>query len=147
MRASKYRMRAALARFPQVRLRPLPDPAGDTGCFLITTYPSPEVARRVNQRMKADGIGTWPQGTSNVVMTDWGMHLYYNIPSLVKKTSVAPGFPWGLVENQGLVPEYGKGACPVADSLFERSILLPIPSCLTREDEDDIIRAFEEALA
>jgi 8-amino-3,8-dideoxy-alpha-D-manno-octulosonate transaminase len=147
MRASKYRMRAALARFPQVRLRVVPDPAGDTGCFLITTYPSPEVARRVNQRMKADGIGTWPQGTSNVVMTDWGMHLYYNIPSLVKKTSVAPGFPWGLAENQGLVPEYGKGACPVADSLFERSILLPIPSCLTREDEDDIIRAFEEALA
>ena len=147
MRASKYRMCAALARFPQVRLRPVPDPAGDTGCFLITTYPSPEVARRVNQRMKADGISTYPQGTSNVVMTDWGMHLYYNIPSLVKKTSVAPGFPWGLVENQGLVPEYGKGACPVADSLFERSILLPIPSCLTREDEDDIIRAFEEALA
>jgi dTDP-4-amino-4,6-dideoxygalactose transaminase len=79
-------------------------------------------------------------------MTDWGMHLYYNIVSLVKKTSVAPGFPWGLAENRGLVPEYGKGVCPVADSLFERSILLPIPSCLSRDDETDIIRAFEAAL-
>jgi 8-amino-3,8-dideoxy-alpha-D-manno-octulosonate transaminase len=147
MRASKYRIRAALARFPQVRLRAVPDPAGDTGCFLIATFPSAQVARRVNQRMRADGIVTWPQGCSNIVMTDWGMHLYYNIPSLVNKTSVAPGFPWGLAENRGLVPEYGKGECPAADSLFERSILLAIPSLLTREDEDDIIRAFEEALA
>lgn len=147
MHASKYRIRAALARLPQVQSRPVPDPAGDTGCFLITTYPSAAVARRVNERMRADGIVTYPQGTSNVLMTDWGMHLYYNIPSLVQKTSVAPGFPWGLAENQGLVPEYGKGACPVADSLFERSILLPIPSCLSRGDEDDIIRAFEEALS
>ena len=146
MRTSKYRIVAALARFPQVRLRKIQDPAGDTGCFLITTYPSPEAARRVNESLKADGIGTYPQGTSNVVMTDWGMHLYYNIVSLVKKTSVAPGFPWGLAENRGLVPEYGKGVCPVADSLFERSILLPIPSCLSSDDESDIIRAFEAAL-
>jgi len=147
MRASKYRIRAALARFPQVRLRRVSDPAGDTGCFLIATYPSPDAARRVNRRTRADGIVTWPQGCSNVVMTDWGMHLYYNIPSLVKKTSVAPGFPWALAENRGLVPEYGKGVCPAADSLFERSILLPIPSRLTRQDEDDIIRAFDAALA
>ena len=42
--------------------------------------------------------------------------------------------------------DYGKGTCPVADSLFERSILLAIPSCLTRQDEDDIIRAFDKVL-
>jgi dTDP-4-amino-4,6-dideoxygalactose transaminase len=35
----------------------------------------------------------------------------------------------------------------VADSLFERSILLPIPSSLTERDEDDIIRAFQSALS
>lgn len=147
MRASKYRIRQSLTRFPQVRLRRVADPAGDTGCFLITTYPTADMARRVNRRMKEDGIRTYPQGTSNVVMTDWGMHLYYNIPSLVNKTCVAPGFPWGLAENRGLVSEYGKGACPAADSLFERSILLPIPSCLSHGDEDDIMRAFEAALS
>lgn len=147
MRSSKYRIRAALARFPQVQVRAILDPAGDTGCFLITTYPTPEMARRVNQRMRAAGIVTFPQGCSNIVMTDWGMHLYYNIPSLVHKAAVAPGFPWGLAENQDLAGEYGKGACPHADSLFERSILLAIPSCLTPRDEDDIIRGFEEAVA
>ena len=41
---------------------------------------------------------------------------------------------------------YAKGACPDADSLFERSILIPIPSCLTVRDEDDIIEAFDKVL-
>ena len=148
MRRSKYRIRRSLAAYPGIGLRVIPDPAGDTGCFLITTYRDPETARRVNCALIAQGIVTWPQGISNIVMTGWHLHLYYNIVSLVRKTSVdRNGFPWKLAENRGLEREYGKGACPVADSLFERSILLPIPSCLTTEDEDDIIRAFERVLS
>jgi 8-amino-3,8-dideoxy-alpha-D-manno-octulosonate transaminase len=147
MRRSKYRIRAALAAFPEVQLRRIQDPAGDTGCFLITTYASPETARRVNEALKAEGIGTYPQGVSNVVMTEWGLHLYYNNASLVRKSSVdGRGFPWNLAENAGLAADYAKGACPHADSLFERSIILPIPSCLTPADEDDIIAAFDKVL-
>jgi 8-amino-3,8-dideoxy-alpha-D-manno-octulosonate transaminase len=56
------------------------------------------------------------------------------------------GFPWNLSENAGMERDYSKGACPVADSLFERSILLPIPSCLTDTDEREIIQAFEKTL-
>jgi 8-amino-3,8-dideoxy-alpha-D-manno-octulosonate transaminase len=148
MRRSKYRIRAVLERFPEkVALRRIQDPNGDTGCFLITTYRDAETARKVNTALRAEGIVTWPQGVSNVVMTDWGLHLYYNNVSLVEKGSVDPkGFPWSLAENTGLARNYAKGACPVADSLFERSILLPIPSCLTEKDEDDIITAFRKVL-
>jgi 8-amino-3,8-dideoxy-alpha-D-manno-octulosonate transaminase len=56
------------------------------------------------------------------------------------------GFPWKLAENAGSKVCFDKGTCPVADSLFERSILLPIPSCLTPRDEDDIITAFEKVI-
>jgi hypothetical protein len=35
----------------------------------------------------------------------------------------------------------------VADSLFERSILFAIPSCLSEQDEDDIIRALYKVLS
>jgi 8-amino-3,8-dideoxy-alpha-D-manno-octulosonate transaminase len=80
-------------------------------------------------------------------MTNWGLHIYSNIPSLVNKTSVdKKGSPWGLLENQGSTASYHKGTCPVADSLFERSILLAIPSCLTDRDEQDIVRAFRKVL-
>ena len=145
MRRSKYHIRQALEQFPEVRLRRIQDPLGDTGCFLITTYRDAETARRVNGMLRAEGIVTFPQGVSNVVMTDWGLHLYYNNVSLVGRASAdRAGFPWKLPENGGMERDYGKGACPVADSLFERSVLLPIPSCLTAQDERDIIQAFEK---
>ena len=147
MRGSKYRIRKALEKHPEVTLRTIQDPAGDTGCFLITTYQDAETANRLNRALRAEGIVTFPQGVSNVVMTDWGLHLYYHIVSLRDRTSIdGKGFPWNLEANRGLARNYGKGACPVADSLFERSVLLAIPSCLSEKDEDDIIRAFDKVL-
>jgi 8-amino-3,8-dideoxy-alpha-D-manno-octulosonate transaminase len=147
MRSSKYKIREALKKFPGVQLRRIQDPAGDSSCFLITTYATPAIAQRVAKAMRDEGIVTFPQGISDVVMTEWGLHLYYNISSLVARRSVDPnGFPWKLAENQGLGGEYTKGTCPVADSLFERSIIIPIPSCLTADDEADIIAAFEKVL-
>ena len=143
MHRSKYRIREALVKLPGIGLRRIVDPSGDTSSFLITTYIDPATARKVNKALRAEGIVTDPQGISNIVMTEWGFHLYYNIVSLVQKTSVDRlGFPWNLAENSGLRMQYAKGVCPVADDLFERSILIAIPSSLTERDESDIIRAF-----
>jgi 8-amino-3,8-dideoxy-alpha-D-manno-octulosonate transaminase len=148
MHSSKYRIRKALEAFPQLRLRKIVDPQGDTGCFLISTFESPEVATQINQAMRAEGIVTSSQGVNNVIMTNWGLHVYFNIPTLVNKTSAdKKGSPWKLLENQGSTASYHKGTCPVADSLFERSILLAIPSCLTERDEQDIVHAFRKVLA
>jgi dTDP-4-amino-4,6-dideoxygalactose transaminase len=148
MHGSKYRIRERLERLPQIGLRRIVDPAGDTGCFLLTMFPTAEMAREVNRALRAEGIVTFPQGMSNVVMTEWGLHIYYNIPSLVLKTSVdKAGFPWGLVENRESHVEYGKGTCPQADTLFERTILLAIPSCLTARDEEDVVAAFRKVVA
>jgi dTDP-4-amino-4,6-dideoxygalactose transaminase len=142
MNHSKYRIRKALERFKGVSLRKIQDPAGDTGCVLLTTYRDAETARRVNVALRAEGIVTFPQGLSDVLMTDWGLHLYYNNVSLVNHSGLA----WKISDNKGLERNYAKGACPAADSLFEKSIVLPIPSCLTAQDEDDIIHAFEKVL-
>lgn len=145
MHRSKYRVRNALVNLPRIGLRRIVDQSGDASCFLITTYEDAAIARRFSQALRAEGMVTFPQGITNIVMTDWGLHLYYNMASLVNKTSIdRAGFPWNLTENAGLRTQYEKGTCPVADSLFERSILLAIPSSVTRQDEDDIIRAFEK---
>lgn len=147
MRSSKYRIRKALEQLPGVTLRRIVDPAGDSGAFLISTYESPEKAKSVNEALRAEGITTYPQGLSNIRMTDWGLHLYYNIVSLVSRRSVDDhGFPWNLSENAGSEMRYQKGACPKADDLFERSIIMSIPSCLKAQDEDDIVHAFRKVL-
>jgi 8-amino-3,8-dideoxy-alpha-D-manno-octulosonate transaminase len=148
MHRSKYRIRHELEGYPQLRLRRIVDPDGDTGCFLIVTFEDAATATRVNQALRAEGIVTSSQGINNVLMTDWGLHIYFNIVSLVNKTSIdKSGFPWKLVENQGSNPSYTKGTCPVADSLFERSTLLAVPSCLTEKDEEEIIHAFRKVLS
>jgi dTDP-4-amino-4,6-dideoxygalactose transaminase len=147
MNRSKYKIRRALEAYPGLQLRKIADPKGDTGSFLMTTYPSPETATRINQALRAEGIVTLPQGVNNIVMTQWGLHIYYNIPSLVQKTGVDKrNSPWSLEENRESRTEYGKGTCPVADGLFERTILLAIPSNLTDQDEQDIIHAFDKVL-
>jgi dTDP-4-amino-4,6-dideoxygalactose transaminase len=148
MHGSKYRLRQALSKSSQITLRRIVDEPGDTGCFLITTFETPELARQVNRALRAEGIVTFPQGVSNVVMTEWGLHVYYNIPSLVHKTGIdKANSPWSLAENRESHTEYAKGTCPYADSLFERSILLAVPSCLTKQDEEDIIAAFQKVLS
>lgn len=148
MRTSKYRLREELKKYPQIRLRRIIDEAGDTGCFLLTTFLTPAMAREVNAALRAEGIVTFAQGMSNIVMTEWGLHVYYKIPSLVHKTSVdKAGFPWSLAENQQSEMEYAKGTCPHADSLFERTILIAVPSCLSERDEQDILLAFDKVMA
>ena len=147
MRKSKYKIRQALEELPGIKLRRIVDPGGDTGAFLITTYESPSIALDVNAALRAEGITTFPQGMSNIRMTDWGLHLYYNIVSLVSKRSVdKAGYPWTLAENRGSDMRYDKGICPTADSLFERSIIMSIPSCLSAQDENDIVQAFRKVM-
>jgi len=147
MHDSKYRIRQGLEKHAEIQLREIIDPAGDTGCFLITTFRDAHTAQQINRALKAEGIVTFAQGLTDVVMTQWGLHIYYNIPSLVNKTGVdLRNSPWSLVENADSHTEYRKGTCPYADSLFERSILLAIPSCLTKRDEQDIVEAFDKVL-
>ena len=147
MHASKYRIREALKRFPQASLRRIVDERGDTGCFLLVTFSTPQLASEVNRALRAEGIVTFSQGINDIVMADWGLHLYYNIPSLVHKTGIDKrNSPWSLVENKDSRTEYGKGTCPHADSLFERTNLLAVPSNLTTKDEEDIIAAFDKVL-
>ena len=147
MRRSKYRIRRELEKYPEIRLRMIPDPAGDTGAFLIVVFPDSRTAEWASQALRAEGIATSSQGINNVVMTNWGLHIYSNIVSLVNQTSNDKnGFPWALTENRGEKRQYGKGTCPVADSLFERSVLFAIPSRLTENDEEEVIVAFRKVL-
>ncbi len=147
MHHSKYRIRQWIETHPGVSSRRVVDPSGDTGCFLITIFPDAETAHAVNDRLRVLGITSVSAETSNVILEDYGMHIYYNIPALVRKVGTDNrGSPWTLAENQDSNYSYTKGACPQADNLFERSQLLAIPSCLTGSDEDEIIEGFKEAM-
>jgi 8-amino-3,8-dideoxy-alpha-D-manno-octulosonate transaminase len=148
MRASKFRIREALKQMSGVSLRRLLDPEGDTGAFLLATFPTEEIARAVNRQMRWHGISCSAEAVSNVILMDYGLHIYSNIPALVQKVGTdRSGAPWTLEANLESVYEYGVGTCPVADDLFRRTQLLTIPACLEPGDEQDVIDAFCDALS
>ncbi len=130
MRASKQRIKSILEGTPGLEFRRLNDEPGDTGVFLIFMLEDKSRALDAVKSMKEAGL-------HNVFrIADYGLHIYYNIPSLVDKVPLSPaGNPWKTSENSQSVYDYRKGACPKSDELFERSILVPIPSCLTEEQE------------
>jgi len=142
MRGSKRRIKAMLAGARGLTFRRLNDEAGDTGPFLIFLLDNARRAAATVARMQASGL------QSAVRLSEYGMHVYYNIPQLVGKVPLSPaGNPWNLPQNRQSVCDYRKGACPRSDALFERAILLPIPSRLTRAQEDGMAKIIREALS
>ena len=130
MRNSKQRIKQMLKGTTGLKFRRLNDTDGDTGAFLILVFENESKALAAVEKMKQAGL-------HNVFrVADYGLHIYSNIPSLVNKIPLSDaGNPWNLSENSESVYDYGKGACPASDSLFARSILVPVPSRLTGKQE------------
>jgi hypothetical protein len=78
----------------------------------------------------------------------YGLHIYSNIPALVEKAPLSPaGTPWNLPANAKSLYNYAKGACPLSDVLFARTVLLPIPSRLTETQEKAATDAIRQAVS
>lgn len=139
MRDSKRRIKAALEGTPGLSFRKMNDAEGDTGPFLVVILENEAKAVDAAAKMKEAGLHNLFR------IADYGLHIYYNIPSLVAKVPLSPsGNPWNLPENLASDYEYTKGTCPRSDDLFARSILIPIPTRLSETQEQmavEVIRA------
>jgi dTDP-4-amino-4,6-dideoxygalactose transaminase len=140
LRASKQRIKKALGGIPGVSFRRLTDPEGDTGPFLILRFESAADARRATDNLKRTVRNVWR-------LCEYGLHIYHNIGALVKKVPLSPaGNPWSLPQNVEGIRDYGKGACPTSDELFAKSILITIPSRLTRAQEKQMAETIRASL-
>jgi 8-amino-3,8-dideoxy-alpha-D-manno-octulosonate transaminase len=141
MRNSKKRIKEMLKGVDGLTFRTVHDEKGDSGSFIIMLVDSADQAKTAVEKMKEGGL-------HNVFrISDYGLHIYYNIPSLVNKVPLsAAGNPWRLSENAQSNYTYNKGTCPKSDLLFERSIILPIPSKLTEQQEKGAVAVVKESL-
>jgi len=146
MRAAKWKIREAIKDIPGIVLREVDDPAGDTGPVLITVYPTADACQRFVDAIRAEGVRGPDGSLTCITMREWGMHWYFNIPSLVKKRSNAhDGFPWTHPSNAFAAGyNYERGALPVCDDLSYRAALLTVSSVLSDQDIEDIIAAFRK---
>ena len=141
MTNSKQRMRQKLKAIKGISLRRLPDPEGDSGPFIILSLPNEGAARTVTDQLTEEGL------KNTFLLADYGLHIYFNINALVKKVPLsAAGNPWSLPQNSDSVYAYHKGSCPQSDALFDRSVLITVPSRLTQEQEERMARIIEAAV-
>jgi len=141
MQHSQRRIKSGLAGIPGLAFRTSADPAGDCGPFLIMLLENGETAQRFLTQLRENGFH------NAFRIADYGMHVYSNIAALVNKTPLsAAGEPWALPQNRESVFDYSLGTLPYSDALFQRSVILPIPSCLDAEQEETAIHLIRESL-
>lgn len=149
MRARNQQLYAGLSKIPGAKPRRIIDPAGDSGPFVLMTWPSADICKKIIEATRAAGVRPGPHGIGNIRMDDWGMHIYYHNVSLVEKHGVnSAGRPWSDPLNQWAKDiSYAKGALPQMDDLIARSSLITVAPQLTEEVCDRIIAIYHDCAA
>ncbi len=146
MRAAKYAIKDALTG--SLTFREVLDPRGDAGSFLMTVFPTREQSLKFTAALRAEGVVADKGGMYPIHMDDWGLHIYYNVASLVNKRGIAGVSPWQMAENQASSGiSYAKGTCPHLDDLVSRTMIFCVASILTQTDVQDIIAAYRKVAA
>ena len=120
------------------------DPSGDSGNFLLLSFEDRNKSLEFVDKLRAEGIVADKNGMYPLHMDNWGLHIYYNIPSLINKRGLSAKSIWDLKENSPAKVSYNKGTCPYLDSLLERTIIICIASVLTNSDIKDIGNAIQK---
>lgn len=149
MRARNRQLYAGLGQIPGVQTRRLPDPEGDSGPFVIVTFPDAGITKEMVKRTRAAGVRPGPWGFGNIRMTDFYFHVYHHNVSLVQKRGVnSSGHPWTDARNAFASDiSYAAGMLPRLDDLVERSVLIPVAPVLTEQTCERIIEIYHDSAA
>lgn len=147
MRNFKYELVDIISAYKGIRNRYVADPQGDSGGFLKMIFDSKETSFKFRDELLAVGIKVRKGGFYPIHMTDWGLHVYFNIPALVNKKSICGHHSvWELEENAFAKNySYGKGTLPVLDDYTDRTVLFCIASKMTDEQKEWVKSAFVKA--
>jgi len=147
MREMKHQLTGLLSTYKGIVSRQVDDPKGEGGAFLEIIFDEAETSHEFLKNLKENGIGVKEGGMNPVHMTDWGLHIYYNVSSLVNKRSICGHHSvWQYEENSWATEyEYGKGSCPDLDSYVVRTVLFCVPSRLSADQSTMILNAFDRS--
>ena len=118
MRTNAERIGARIGTIDGLTPRRVPDPHGAGGSSLTWFAPSADVAGRMVDALRAEGVPA-------AQMYD-GRPVYMNPAVLAKRTATGKGGPWNCAEHPTTV-EYAPGLCPRTEDLASRSVTVGIP--------------------
>ena len=129
-----------------IKTRKVDDPSGDSGGFLKMIFDDPEKSFQFKEKLFEYGIKLKHDAYYPIHMTEWGLHIYYNLPSLVNKRPFSGGYSvWQLKENEFAKDyTYDKGTLPKLDDYVNRTMLFCIASILSVEEKAFIKDVFDK---
>jgi 8-amino-3,8-dideoxy-alpha-D-manno-octulosonate transaminase len=134
MRMHKRRLVAGITGLPGITVRPLPDPAGDTGATLIFSVPTADLATRVAVALTAEGVPAQVAWAS-------GQHVYHHFDQFIERRFLARRHcAWECPYYRGTAT-LRKGQFPRSDAILQRAIHIDLHPLFTDGDVDDIIQA------
>jgi len=132
-RRNKSVLKSALSRFPEIRFREIPDPAGDSATFLSFMLPNADRTRRVAADLAKAGV----DGCFYWFDNNW--HYLRNWPHLKGLRAPAP-----LAQAlSGSCPDYETLALPRSDEIVSRTISMQIRLSWSEAELDRRIAALE----
>jgi 8-amino-3,8-dideoxy-alpha-D-manno-octulosonate transaminase len=131
VRANAARVYAGVRALPGVKLRQLPDPAGELGTGVFIGFKTREQRERYVAAMKAEGVPVIPPN---------GSILLPAVPEIEKKVTVTPNWP-SFSSPRGRAIRYGKEACPRTIDILGRFAGVMIGPKYTEADTADAVAA------
>jgi dTDP-4-amino-4,6-dideoxygalactose transaminase len=140
MRHHKRRVVAAVGDIPGLRVRPVPDPDGDTGATFIVLTPTGDQATRFARALTAEGVPASVTWTS-------GQHVYHHFDQLIERRFLSRRHcAWECPHYQGKAT-LRKGQFPRSDAILKRAVHVDLHPLLSDADVDDLATAVHKVAA
>ncbi len=144
MRRNQRRIIQGIKDTKGISLRPVHDPEGDVAVCLMFYLDGKEKVLPFVEALKAEGIDA--SGVFNAGIPDW--HIYAHWKHVIeKKTPTSEGCPWTCPYHAGDDVEYSADMNPNTLEYLSRVVHIDIPSQLSLEDCDMIVKGINKVAA
>jgi 8-amino-3,8-dideoxy-alpha-D-manno-octulosonate transaminase len=134
VRVRSRRVYAGIRDLPGIRLRRLPDPAGEIGSAVFVGFDSKGKRDRFLAAMKAENVPAAPPSGSVILPV---------VPQIEQKRTVHPKWP-SFTSDRGKTIQYGAACCPQTIDVLNRFAGVPIDPKFAVADVDDIVAAIRK---
>ncbi len=125
------RIASRLAEFPETKLRPSNDIAGDVGYNLILLAKDASAAAALTEALKAEGVPAVRRGPGSA--RDWHIYKYWE-HLMGRKTATPEGCPFTCPYYEVPPPEYREDMCPRTLDLLDRAVFIQVNQWWTAGD-------------
>ena len=137
VRANARRVYEGIRDIPGIRLRQLPDPAGELGTGVYMKFATKEQRDRFMAAMKAENVPASPPTGSAILPVQ---------PYIEKKVTAHPAWP-SFTSERGRAIQYGATSCPKTIDILNRFAGVLMDPKFSQRDTDDVVRAIRKVYA